>query len=153
MLKHTEVGIMVDTDVASGQHRQLLFDDELSIPLNCQREVNFITFWSKNRVDDILQLPIWVQICSATRDPTVLYRAPLETVLSVAIPIVHTKIRLQVFWEGGVSNTRACHVTFSINMEVDVRRKCQSFSHINRNPEPPDPYTMTPGTSQIVNKI
>ena len=153
MLKHTEVGIVVDTDVASGQHKQLLFDDELSVPLNCQREVNFITFWAKSQIDNILEFPIWVQICSATREPTVLYRAPLKTVLNVAVPIVQTKIRLQIFWESNASNTRACHVTFSIGMEVDVRRKCQSFSHINRKPEPPDPYTLTPGMSQIVNKF
>jgi hypothetical protein len=153
MLKHTEVGIEIDTDVAGGQHSQLLFDDELSVPLNCQREVNFITFWPKSQVDNTLEFPIWVQICSVAREPTVLYRAPLETVLSVAIPIVQTKIHLQIFWDSKASMTRACHVTFSIGMEVDVRRKCQSFSHINRNPEPPDPYTLTPGTTQIVNKI
>lgn len=153
MLKHTEVGIAIDTDIAAGQHRQLLFDDELSIPMNCQREVNLVTFWAKSQIDDVIEFPIWVQLCSAARDATVLYRAPLRTVLSVAIPIVQTKVRLQIFWDNNVSNTSASHLTFSMGMEVDVHRKCQSFSHVIRKPVPPDPYTLTPGTSQIVNKI
>lgn len=153
MLRHTEAGVSFDTDIAPGQHSQVLFDDELAIPLNGQREVSFVTFWPTDALDDVSSLPIWLQIHAVTRDAPILYRSTLDTALSVAIPIAHTRIRLVIWWKSDDASRGASHVRFDMRIEVDVRRRPSSFSHINRHPELPDPHTLPPGKAQIVPKI
>ena len=152
MSPHIEVGIAIDTIVDNGVHEQLLFDDSIATPLNVQREVNFVTFWC-DRTSNDTTLPILLEIRSVARDGPVLLCASLTDVLSVAVPLVQTKLRLRILWKPERPANVSRRVQLVMRMDVDVRRKSPSFSHVNRNPDPPDRTTLRPGMSHVVARV
>ena len=153
MLPHTEIGITVNTVLRKGAIEQLLFDDIIQTPHNGQRELNFVTFWNESPGRQNFELPIRLEIRSARSDEALLFCASVAEAMQVAVPILEQRIRVRVIWASEKPLSVEEPVKLDMRMDVDVRRKSPSFSHIQRNPDPPDRTTLAPGNSHILAKI
>lgn len=152
IIPSVNVGIAIDTFVDKGVREQLLFEDSISTPLNRQREVNFVTF-ECDRASNDTTLPILLEIRAVTYDEPVIYSAPLTDVLTVALRMDQTRVKMRMIWKTEKPAQVSRRVRLNMRMDVYVSRKSPSFSHINRNPDPPDRTTLAPGMSHVVTKI
>jgi hypothetical protein len=154
MLLHTEVSIVIDADIPAGVIMQSLFEHRIASKLNLQRELNFVTFWDLDAREQCeLDLPIVVEIISDTRfAQKVVYSAPIRSALTYAIPLSYSHMLVRLTWVGKRS-IMAHALRLNLRMDIDVRRKNSSFSHINRYPELPDSTSLSPGESHVLTKI
>lgn len=153
MFLHIEMSMDVEARIPAGDTPHLLFEDEVTSPINSQMEVNYVTFWDLVGSPSIRKLPILAQLvqvkgCAQER---IMYSAALADALEEAISLTAQVFVVRLLWVG--ASKSAEDSVLHLRMDVDTRRSKNSFSHIKREVHIHDGTSLPAGHSHIVSRV